>query len=62
MHEAPLRQPFGGSRTALIAEIEPRDRYRSHNPDRATEIDIGGIGQPHLVRAHGHSRAYVGRH
>src|SRR2546423_4705036 len=37
--EAPLRQPDGGTRTAFIAEIEPRDRYsisqsRSRNGDR----------------------------
>ena len=57
-----LGQPSGRSRTDIIAEIEPEIDIRSHNPDRATEIDIAGTGQPHLVRAHGYSRAHVGRH
>jgi hypothetical protein len=40
-------------------------RFNSRMDSRCfcgAEIDIAGAGQPHLCRAHGHSRAYVGRH
>src|SRR6266404_6282340 len=56
--EAPLRQPDGGTRTAFIAEIEPRDRY-SISQSRSRNGDRHRRHWPHPVRAHGHSRAYV---
>jgi hypothetical protein len=58
MHE----EPFGSAERTLSLRLKLEIDIRSHNPDRATEIDIAGTGQPHLVRAHGYSRAHVGRH
>jgi hypothetical protein len=59
MHEAPFGSLLVEAERPLSLRLNPEIDIRSHNPDRATEIDIAGTGQPHPVRAHGHSRAYV---
>jgi hypothetical protein len=49
----------------VVLGLATGSRFNSRMGSRcfcSAEIDIAGAGQPHLCRAHGHSRAYVGCH
>ena len=48
MHEAPFSANFWWP---FSLQLNPEIDIRSHDPDRAAEIDTAGTGQPYIVRA-----------